>query len=80
MLCCQIQKANQEENLNREANEAAIAALGGTRGTKRTFGGDTLKANAQTNQGIQVIILFIIYVLIECRMRSHSHSERLHLT
>lgn len=49
----EIQKANQEENLNREANEAAIAALGGGRGPKRTAGGEVVKSSTITTQGLQ---------------------------
>ncbi|CAD5206458.1 unnamed protein product [Bursaphelenchus okinawaensis] len=42
----EIQRANQEENLNREANEAAIAALVGSRGQKRTIGQTDPSRNA----------------------------------
>ncbi|KAI6204187.1 hypothetical protein M3Y94_00643600 [Aphelenchoides besseyi] len=49
----EIKRANQEENLNREANEAAIAALGGNRGTKRPWSYDPMKNAATSGLNVQ---------------------------
>ncbi|KAI6210432.1 TAFH domain-containing protein [Aphelenchoides besseyi] len=55
----EIKRANQEENLNREANEAAIAALGGNRGTKRPWSYDPMKNAATSGLNVQSISIFI---------------------
>ena len=58
----QIRRANQEEVLNREANQAAIAALGGSRGTKRAWNASDSQKSAGVNTAVRVCEIAILFL------------------
>lgn len=60
-LFLQLQRADQEAARNRDANAAAIAALGGTRIKKRTWGDSNNPLDQNLSSGFSAPVCFFFF-------------------
>jgi hypothetical protein len=70
-----MKNANQEEKLQREANEAAITALGGHRNTKSWNRYDPMRTSIAHGINIQVFHLFFYNIPSFFSLFGHVHVE-----